>query len=87
MRRVAVCAFLLILFLACGLAGADSHNQARIAECIDDNSDAAVSTEILRKYCVCMNAKIPPGETRSITDWEKSHPVEMAVCDREAGWK
>jgi hypothetical protein len=23
----------------------------------------------------------------SVTAWEKSHPAEMAACDKESGWK
>jgi hypothetical protein len=23
----------------------------------------------------------------SITAWEKSHPAEVAACDKESGWK
>lgn len=87
MRLAVVCLFVLGLFLTCGIALADSYNPNRIAECIEDNTDARVSTETLRKWCVCMNGKMPLGETQSITEWEKSHPVEMAICDREAGWR
>jgi hypothetical protein len=27
------------------------------------------------------------NETLSITAWEKSHPTEVAACDKESGWK
>jgi hypothetical protein len=30
---------------------------------------------------------VRPNETLSITAWEKSHPTEVAACDKEAGWK
>jgi len=33
-----------------------------------------------------MNEKMSDNETRSITEWEKSHPVERRACDKQAGW-
>jgi hypothetical protein len=33
-----------------------------------------------------MNNKMSSDETLSIT-WEKSHPAEVAACDKESGWK
>jgi hypothetical protein len=57
-----------------------------INQCIDDNKGGA-GAEIVRKYCICMNEKMSNNETKSITEWEKSHPAERAACDRESGWK
>jgi hypothetical protein len=37
--------------------------------------------------CSCMNNKMSSEETLSITAWEKSHPAEVAACDKESGWK
>ena len=34
-----------------------------------------------------MNNKMSSNETLSITAWEKTHPKEVAACDKEAGWK
>jgi hypothetical protein len=34
-----------------------------------------------------MNEKMSNNETKSITEWEKTHPVERAACDKESGWK
>jgi hypothetical protein len=34
-----------------------------------------------------MNNKMDEKETRSITQWEKSHESERLACDKEAGWK
>jgi len=59
-----------------------------INECIRDNKDEPGATaEITRKYCTCMNEKMSNNETRSITQWEKSHPSERKACERVAGWK
>jgi hypothetical protein len=33
-----------------------------------------------------MNNKMDENETKSITQWEKTHPDEMAACDKESGW-
>ena len=57
-----------------------------INQCIADNKGGASDT-VIRKYCSCMNEKMDNNETKSITEWEKSHPRERAACDREAGWK
>jgi hypothetical protein len=80
------------------LVGAVLANQAALAQkmnaddlkwinaCIADNKGGASDT-VIRKYCMCMNEKMDENETRSITQWEKSHPKERAACDRESGWK
>jgi hypothetical protein len=34
-----------------------------------------------------MNEKMDENETRSITQWEKSHPAERKACDKQAGWR
>ena len=54
--------------------------------CIDDNKGGASAT-VIRKYCTCMNEKMDNNETRSISQWEKTHPRERAACDKESGWK
>ena len=34
-----------------------------------------------------MNNKMDDNETRSITQWEKTHESEAKACSRAAGWK
>ena len=59
-----------------------------INQCISDNkSEPGGTPPIVRAYCVCMNEKMDENETRSITQWEKSHPNERKACERQAGWK
>lgn len=59
-----------------------------INQCIDDNKgEPGATPKIARAYCICMNEKMDSNETRSITQWEKSHPKERQACDRQAGWK
>jgi hypothetical protein len=59
-----------------------------INQCIDDNKgEAGATPRIIRAYCFCMNEKMDNSETRSITQWEKSHPSERQACDRQSGWK
>ena len=53
-----------------------------INQCIADNKGGASD-----KYCTCMNEKMDNNETKSITEWEKTHPRERAACDRESAWK
>lgn len=75
------------LVLVSGTAMADADDAKWVAKCLMDNADAKVSQEVVSKYCICMNNKMDSNETQSITQWEKSHPAEMAACEREAGWK
>jgi hypothetical protein len=58
-----------------------------INQCIGDNKDQGAKSDVVRKYCVCMNEKMDDNESQSITQWEKTHPKERAECDRVAGWK
>jgi hypothetical protein len=57
-----------------------------INQCIADNK-GATSEAIIRKYCICMNEKMDDNEKKSISEWEKTHPVERAACDKESGWR
>ena len=58
-----------------------------INQCVDDNKNEGAKKEVVLKYCTCMNNKMDDNETRSITQWEKTHKREQAACSREAGWK
>jgi hypothetical protein len=57
-----------------------------INECVKDNKGEATD-EIILKYCTCMNNKMSDNESRSITEWEKTHETERKACDKESGWK
>ena len=57
-----------------------------INQCIADNKGGAAEA-VIRKYCMCMNEKMDDNETKSITQWEKTHAAERAACDKESGWK
>ena len=58
-----------------------------INQCIADNKKEGATEDAVRKYCVCMNNAMGNEETKSVTEWEKSHPDETKACDKEAGWK
>jgi len=58
-----------------------------INQCIADNKKEGTTEDVVRKYCVCMNNAMGNEETKSVTEWEKSHPDETKACDKEAGWK
>ena len=58
-----------------------------INQCIDDNADEGASQEVVLKYCTCMNNKMDANETKSITEWEKTHETEANDCADKAGWK
>lgn len=57
-----------------------------INQCVKDNK-GATTNEIVLKYCTCMNNKMSENETKSITEWEKTHVAERKACDSESGWK
>ncbi len=58
-----------------------------INQCIDDNADEGVSKEVVVKYCTCMNNRMDAKETKSITEWEKTHETEANECVDKSGWK
>jgi hypothetical protein len=59
-----------------------------VNQCITDNKNEPGGTPpVVRAYCICMNEKMDKNETRSITQWEKSHPNERKACEKQAGWK
>lgn len=58
-----------------------------ISACISDNKREGQAVETVMIYCKCMNDQMSETETRSITEWEKSHPKEEALCSKQAGWK
>jgi hypothetical protein len=58
-----------------------------INQCIADNKREGATEDVVRKYCVCMDNAMAKDETKSITEWDKTHPDETAACDKEAGWK
>lgn len=69
-----------------GAAAVTADDIKWINQCAKDNKGNAPDNVVL-KYCTCMNNKMSDSETRSITQWEKTHPAERNACDREAGWK
>ena len=64
-------------------ARADSDDIVWIAQCEKDNASEGAAESVIHKYCVCMDNKMSSEETKSVTDWEKTHPTEMAACDKE----
>jgi hypothetical protein len=85
-------AYAIALLLACWAASpalAQTADDTKwINQCIQDNKDEKGATPtITRAYCTCMNDKMDNNESRSITQWEKSHPDERKLCEKQAGWK
>ena len=58
-----------------------------INQCVEDNKNEGAKKEVVLKYCTCMNNKMDDNESRSITQWEKTHKKEQAACSKEAGWR
>lgn len=73
--------------MAAGPARADADDAKWVAQCVKDNKDEGQTVEVVTSYCTCMNNKMSSDETRSITQWEKSHKREMEACSTQAGWK
>lgn len=78
---------LLVSMIACGSAFADADDTKWIAKCIKDNKGEGAKEEVIYKYCTCMNDKMDANETKSISEWEKTHQTEMKACEKKAGWK
>jgi hypothetical protein len=86
-RTVIVAAFSTFAPLfAAGAALADADDVKWIGQCVTDNKDEGQTPEIVVSYCTCMNNKMSSSETRTITQWEKTHKRELEVCARQAGW-
>ena len=87
MRGFTIALILLGSVLASGVAYADADDTKWIEKCQKDNADAKVAPEVVTKYCTCMNNKMDSSDNQSISQWEKTHQVEMKQCEKEAGWK
>jgi hypothetical protein len=66
---------------------ADSDDVKWVGQCVSDNKDEGQSVDVITSYCSCMNDQMSSSETRTITQWEKSHKKEMEACATKAGWK
>lgn len=86
--KVAATALLLAAsFITASAALAATTDDVKwINACVKDNKGGA-SDAVILKYCTCMNNKMGDNETRSITQWEKTHETERKACDKESGWK
>jgi hypothetical protein len=58
-----------------------------INKCIADNKDEGQTRAVLVAYCTCMNNEMSSSETKSISEWEKTHKKEAEACGKKAGWK
>jgi len=85
--RYGIAISMIAFFGLIGTAWGDSDDVKWIAQCLKDNQAAKVDASVIQKYCACMNDKMSSNETRSITQWEKTHVTEREACDKEAGWK
>jgi hypothetical protein len=67
-------------------ASANSDDNKWIGRCISDNATQGQPINVITAYCTCMNNKMSENETRTITQWEKTHKPEADECSKEAGW-
>jgi hypothetical protein len=56
--------------------------------CVSDNKKEGATPKVVDAWCGCMNEEMgtvfPTRTTRAA--WKKSHPAEVAACDKESGW-
>lgn len=64
--------FFIVAVTVSGSALAGSDDIQWISQCMMDNKNEGKTTEVVRKYCECMNEKMDDDETQSITQWEKT---------------
>lgn len=79
--------FVAVALLAGGQAFAGPDDAKWVNKCIADNKGEGAKPEVVRVYCECMNDKMDDKETKSISNWEKTHPDERKACETKAGWK
>lgn len=71
---------------AAGPALAGAYDAQWIRKCVADNKDEGQTSQTVLAYCTCMVDLMPESETRSVTQWEKSHKKEENLCGAKAGW-
>jgi len=71
---------------ALSFAHADADDVKWIRQCVVDNKDEGQTSATVRSYCTCMNNLMSSSETRTITQWEKTHKKEADACGTKAGW-
>jgi hypothetical protein len=78
----------LATIFASGPVRASTSDDARwIAQCVRDNKDEGQPGPVVAAYCACMVEAMPESETRSVTQWEKTHKREENRCGAQAGWR
>lgn len=87
MKSIAFACLVAVSVLCSTTARAGADDAKWVAQCVIDNQAEKAGIEVITKYCTCMNDKMSDNETRTITQWEKSHPTEMRACERASGWK
>ena len=86
MRYLAIMGLALGTVLVGGAAYADNDDLRWVAKCVQDNASATVEADVVAKYCACMNNKMDENETLTITQWQATHPTELATCKGKVGW-
>ena len=76
-----------LLASTAALADTTEDDVKWVNQCIADNTKEGATEDVVRKYCVCMNNAMADQESKSVSEWEKTHPDETKACDKEAGWK
>lgn len=69
-----------------GVAMAQTPEVRLVNQCVRYSAPYPVSEQIKTMYCKCMVTRIPDGETRSVTQFERVNPTIRDDCARRAGW-
>ncbi|NGZ06332.1 MAG: hypothetical protein G8237_08240 [Magnetococcales bacterium] len=64
-----------------------ADDKAWVADCIMDNANEGQSPKVVETYCKCMVELMPENTNQTVSQWEKTHRKEEAVCSAKAGWK
>lgn len=85
-KRIGVL-FFAVAVLAGGQAFAGPEDDKWVFKCIVDNAKEGATPDVVKAYCECMNSKMDDNETKSISNWERTHPKERKECEDKSGWK
>jgi hypothetical protein len=69
-----------------GAAMAQTAEVRLVNQCVRDSASYPVSEQVKTMYCTCMVTRMPDGETRSVTQFERANPAIRDDCARRAGW-
>lgn len=86
MKKLAIVLMAAVVGLMVSPVFADADDIAWVGKCLTDNKAEGKTLDVVFSYCKCMNSKMSSSETKSISEWEKTHKAEAEECGTKAGW-